>query len=85
MKTRHYKIKKRGLQLNYLIMFLNTIKRKRRFVEFFNANPLKFKQSFIKYLNYCIEKGFIKKTKYSSKHSEFKITKKGKNLLKMLK
>ncbi len=51
------------------------------FTELCNESPFKFKASFLRYLTYCQDMGFIKKTEKDGTYQPYVITPKGAALL----
>jgi len=82
------KIKRRqklgGLSTDYLIGFLETLFVPLRFTTFFEDNPINHKKTFLKYVNWCLERGYIKK-KGDNFNMIYSITVEGRIFLELLK
>jgi len=73
-----------GLTTDYLIGFLETLEAPLRFTDFFSSNPIYHKKTFLKYVNWCLERGYIKK-KGDNFSMIYSLTVEGRIFLELLK
>lgn len=83
-KTRKISILRTGLSINGILDILELTESPVRYMGMYKKSKIHFKSAFIKYLKYCVEKGFVhnekvygRKSKKKARESWFVITQKG--------
>ncbi len=81
-----------GLRLPYLINLLEITSKSKSFLQLFDEALMSYKAGHLKYMRWLVKKKYIKKTKFRHKgltpdtpFTEYKITKKGRLFLRMIK